>query len=132
MLFTHIHPLFYCVVLLNNQRRNPEVMSLLTTTILSLSLNSLELDIDGTLEYDKVTIANKSNTYFASIGNNLALVTPNTGHRTYTDFLQNPIAQTFTFNPINEETAIIMINDIRSKTSYGHDGLSSVLLKTTK
>ena len=42
MLFTHIHPLFYCVVFLNNQRRHPEVMSLLTTTILSILLNSLD------------------------------------------------------------------------------------------
>ena len=41
VLFTHIHRLFYCVVFLNNQRRHPEVISLLTTTILSLSLNSL-------------------------------------------------------------------------------------------
>ena len=41
MLFTHIHLLFYCVVFLNNQRGHPEVISLLTTTILSLSLNSL-------------------------------------------------------------------------------------------
>ena len=41
MLFTHIHLLCYCVVFLNNQRRHPEVISLLTTTILSLSLNSL-------------------------------------------------------------------------------------------
>ena len=41
MLFTHIHLLFYCVVFLNNQRRHPEVMSLLATTILSLSLSSL-------------------------------------------------------------------------------------------
>ena len=40
MLFTHIHLLFYCVVFLNNQRRHHEVISLLTTTILSLSLNS--------------------------------------------------------------------------------------------
>ena len=37
----HIHLLFYFVVFLNNQRRHPEVISLLTTTILSLSLNSL-------------------------------------------------------------------------------------------
>ena len=41
MLFTHIHLLFYCVVFLNNQRRHPEVMSLITMTILSLSLSSL-------------------------------------------------------------------------------------------
>ena len=41
MLFTHNHLLFYCVVFLNNQRRHPEVMSLLATTILSLSLSSL-------------------------------------------------------------------------------------------
>ena len=41
VLFTHIHLLFYCIVFLNNQRRHPEVMSLLATTILSLSLSSL-------------------------------------------------------------------------------------------
>ena len=41
MLFTHIHLLFYCVVFLNNQQRHSEVISLLTMTILSLSLNSL-------------------------------------------------------------------------------------------
>ena len=49
VLFTHIHLLFYCVVFLNNQRRHSEVISLLTTTILSLSLNSLgcyQTDID--------------------------------------------------------------------------------------
>ena len=46
VLFTHIHLLCYCVVFLkpakrrHNQRRHPEVISLLTTTILSLSLNS--------------------------------------------------------------------------------------------
>ena len=32
---------FYCVVFLNNQRRHPKVISLLTTTIPSLSLHSL-------------------------------------------------------------------------------------------
>ena len=37
MPFTHIHLLFYCVVFLNNQRRYPEVISLLTTTVLSLN-----------------------------------------------------------------------------------------------
>ena len=62
------------------------------------------LNIDGTREYDKVTITNTFNIYFASIWNKLA-----SGNRTYTDFLQTPIAQTFTFNPINEETAIIII-----------------------
>ena len=108
------------------------MMWLLTTTIMSLSLNSLELDINGTRDYDNVTIANTFNTYFASIGNKLAYVMPNTGNRTYTDFLQDPIAQTFTFNTINEETAERIINDISSKTSYGHDGLSSVLLKKIK
>ena len=64
------------------------------------------------------------------MGNKLASVIPNTGNRMYTDFLQNPIGQTFSFNPINEETAVRIINDISSKTSYCHDGLSSVLLKT--
>ena len=41
VVFTHIHLFFYCVLFLNNQRRHAEVISLLTTTILSLSLNSL-------------------------------------------------------------------------------------------
>ena len=41
VLFTHIHLLFYYVVFLHNQRRHPGVISLLTTTIMSLSLNIL-------------------------------------------------------------------------------------------
>ena len=38
MLFTHIHLLFYCVVFLNNQRRHPEVIPLLTTFIMTESV----------------------------------------------------------------------------------------------
>ena len=41
VLFTHIHMLFYCVAFLNNQRRHPKVIWLLTTTILSLSLHMI-------------------------------------------------------------------------------------------
>ena len=83
-------------------------------------------------EYDKVTIAHKFNTYFASIGIELASAISNSGDKTYKDFLQTPIAHRFTFVPVNDETILRIIDNVKSKTSYGHDGLSSLLLKTIK
>ena len=47
-------------------------------------------------------------------------------------FLQTPIAHRFTFVPVNDETILRIIDNLKSKTSYGHDGLSSLLLKTIK
>ena len=85
--------------------------------------------IDNKREYDKTVIANKFNTYFASIGINLAFAKSITGDMAYTGFLQNPIAHNFTFDPVSKETIIRIINNLNSKTSCGHDGLSSVLLK---
>ena len=78
-------------------------------------------------EYDKVTI-----TYFASIGIELASAISNSGDKTYKDFLQTPIAHRFTFVPVNDETILRIIDNLKSKTSFGHDGLSSLLLKTIK
>ena len=83
-------------------------------------------------EYDKATIAHKFNTYFASIGIELASAISNAGDITYKDFLQTPIADRFTFVPVNDETIIRIIDNLKSKSSYGHDGLSSLLLKTIK
>ena len=83
-------------------------------------------------EYDKATIAHKFNTYFASIGIELASAISNAGDITYKDFLQTPIADRFTFVPVNDEAIIRIIDNLKSKTSYGHDGLSSLLLKTIK
>ena len=54
----------------------------------------------------------------------------NAGDITYKDFLQTPIADRFTFVPVNDEAIIRIIDNLKSKTSYGHDGLSSLLLKT--
>ena len=83
-------------------------------------------------EYDKATIAHKFNTYFASIGIELASAISNAGDITYKYFLQTPIADRFTFVPVNDEAIIRIIDNLKSKTSYGHDGLSSLLLKTIK
>ena len=80
--------------------------------------------------YDKATIAHKLNTYFASIVIELASAISNAGDITYKDFLQTPIADRFTFVPVNDETIIRITDNLKSKTSYGHDGLSSLLLKT--
>ena len=46
--------------------------------------------------------------------------------------MQTPIADRFTFVPVNGETIIRIIDNLKYKTSYGHDGLSSLLLKTIK
>ena len=47
----------------------------------------------------------------------------------YNDFLSNPSLSTFTFQPITDETIINIIDQLKSKNSQSHDGLSSKLLK---
>ena len=77
-------------------------------------------------------MANGFNTYFANIGYNLASKMKNNSNTAYDDFLSNPSLNSFTFQPITEETIINVIDKIKSKNSQSHDGLSSKHLKLIK
>ena len=56
----------------------------------------------------------------------------NNGNIAYHDFLSNPSLNSFTFQPITDETIINIIDKLKSKNSQGHYGLSSKVLKLIK
>ena len=47
----------------------------------------------------------------------------------YKDFLNKHIETMFNFKEINEEDVLKIIQKLKPKISFGHDGLSTVLLK---
>ena len=51
---------------------------------------------------------------------------------TYTNFLTNPCLNTLSLLPINEETTIKIIDDLKAKNCEGVDGISVNLLKAIK
>ena len=51
---------------------------------------------------------------------------------TYTNFLTNPCLNTLSLLPINEETTIKIIDDLKANNSEGVDGISVNLLKAIK
>ena len=67
-----------------------------------------------------------------NIGPKLAekIVTPN--NSSYNDYLNNPINQNLQFKDINCEEVIKIIDDLKSKTSCGHNGISNKVLKQIK
>ena len=67
-----------------------------------------------------------------NIGPKLAekIITPN--NSSYNDYLNNPINQNLQFKDINCEEVIKIIDNLKSKTSCGHDGISNKVLKQIK
>ena len=49
---------------------------------------------------------------------------------TYTSYLTNVTASNFYFSPINQDNVSKIIASLRSKSSFGHDGMSTKCLKT--
>ena len=86
--------------------------------------------INDEKEFYQTNIVNKFNTYFSSIGVDLASAITNTGGKTFEDYLQTPIVQTFAIDLVTEGTVVRIIDNLKPKTSCGHDGLSSYLLNT--
>ena len=81
-------------------------------------------------EFYQTNIANRFNTYFSSIEVDLASAITNTGGKTFEDYLQTPIVQTFAIDLVTEGTVVRIIDNLKPKTSCGHDGLSSYLHNT--
>ena len=62
----------------------------------------------------------------------LAREMESTTNVTYKNFLTNPCLNTLSLLPINEETMIKIIDDLKAKNSEGVDGISVKLLKAIK
>ena len=85
--------------------------------------------IDGHQVTNMTSIANKFNEYFTSVGSNLANAIDTRGKPAYTSYLRVPSITTFNFTYTNSDEVRILINNLKSKQSAGHDSISSQLLK---
>ena len=81
---------------------------------------------------DMKIIANEFNNFFVNVGPKLAekIDTPN--NSSYTDYLGNQINKKFEFKSVSSDEVRKIIDGLKSKTSWGHDGISSKFLKQIK
>ena len=91
--------------------------------------NPEKLLIDGTYILNKQEIVNKFNEYFVGIGPKLANNIPNINNKSYADFLRPQIDSVFHFELLTDDDVTKLINSLRSKSSYGYDGISTKFLK---
>ena len=78
---------------------------------------------------ENIDIANCFNNFFSNIGPALANAISSPPNKSFRDYLTPSITSSFNFNMVTEEDTFKVINNLKSKTSTGHDGLSSILLK---
>ena len=75
-------------------------------------------------------VANESNKYFVSIGQTLSRNVQS--NRSYDEYLVENTNCQLIFNPVNEEMVAKIINQLKNKSSYGHDGISNILIKQSQ
>ena len=78
---------------------------------------------------ENIDIANCFNNFFCNIGPSLANSIKSPENKSYKDYLKQNILSVFTFNTVTSEHILKCINKLKSKSSFGHDGLSSIHLK---
>ena len=78
---------------------------------------------------NKQQMANKLNEYFSNIGQVLANKITNR-NRNYSSYLKNQIFTSFSFDLVNPNEVIKVVNSCKPKTSKGIDGISMKLFKT--
>ena len=74
-------------------------------------------------------IANLFNNFFCGIGPKLAQSIKGPADKSYKDNLKLTFESTFKFNTVDSDYICNQIKLLKTKTSFGHDGLSSKLLK---
>ena len=84
---------------------------------------------NGRIVKDDKEIAEAFNNFFTNIGPILAKDIKPTTSQTYKSFLTEKIQSNFDFNTVDTEQVKKIISKLKSKSSCGHDGISSNLLK---
>ena len=74
-------------------------------------------------------IVNEFNSFFANIGPLLASQIDTTNKKHYTSYLKNTIHSQFQFTTVNTEHVNEMIESIKTKTSFGHDEMTTKSLR---
>ena len=78
---------------------------------------------------DNSDIANCFNNFFCNIGPSLANTIKTPPNKHFTDYLKQNILTSFSFETISPEFTLKTIHKLKSKSSSGHDGISSIQLK---
>ncbi len=70
---------------------------------------------------DILQIANKFNIFFTDIGKKLARQIKKPGNKKYSDYLIQSYTYKLTFQNVNEEQVLKLIDDMKPKNSHGFD-----------
>ena len=84
----------------------------------------------GNVISDKSKIANEFNNFFVNIGPELASKIDIRNKKSYKSYLNRVVKSEFRFNPIENEFTLKVTNSLLSKSSCGHDELSTKFLKS--
>ena len=96
------------------------------------SSKGLELEkiiVDAKIITDKIEICNEFNKFFTKIGPKLADKINTENKKCFENYLKNRILTSFAFDLVDESIVTKHISTLRTKNSYGHDGISMKLLK---
>ena len=75
-------------------------------------------------------IANAFNNYFINVGSSIAKQCRAT--QQHNQYLTNPTNSRFAFKAVTEVNILKIIDDLKNKSSYGHDSISNKLIKRAK
>ena len=89
-----------------------------------------EFTINNAQVSDKSQIAESFNKYFSKIGLETSNNVPATNNN-YTDYLPNPLPHSMFLEPIEPSLIIETTNKLKTKSSSGHDEISTRILKET-
>ena len=85
--------------------------------------------INGSKISDAKLIANNFNTFFANVGPNLSRNIKSSSNKSIQYFLTMPVNTSFSFHTISESDVLKVIQELKPKTSFGHDHISTNVLK---
>ena len=92
-----------------------------TSVATSFSINGINVT-------DKSQIANSSNDYFSQIGENTSQNVP-TSKYNFNHYMPNPVPNSIFIEPIITATTVETTRKLKTKSSSGHDEISTKLLK---
>ena len=88
----------------------------------------VSFSINGQTVTNKLEVAGGFNDYFSKIGEKTSHNVPTT-KRNFTDYMPKPVPQSMFLEPVIPDTIIETTHKLKSKSSFGHDGISSKILK---
>ena len=85
--------------------------------------------MDAKLITNKIEICNEFNKLFSNIGPKLSDKINTENKKCFENYLKNRILTSFAFDLVDENIVTKHISTLRTKNSYGHDGISMKLFK---